>query len=102
MYKRAKKTNDTIVQLNDQRFATILRILKSLDDNQCYLKLSIFNVAHINPFNEFDHIKEVVTTEDCNDDIVMLPINTIKRKALLLDINSSKYLCTLPNNIEIQ
>ncbi|OXU21401.1 hypothetical protein TSAR_001119 [Trichomalopsis sarcophagae] len=101
-YKRAKKTNDTTVLLKDDRFATILYFLKTQNDKRCYLKLSILNVPRSNPFSGIYHIKKVIRTENYNDSIVILPIDSIEKKAIFVDLNCIQYVCTLPNNIEIQ
>ena len=98
-YKRTKKTDDSIVELESGEFARIIEILE--DNDQCILRLSLIHVFCDNPFSEVVHIKKI-RCEDNPDKCFTVSILNVKRKVLLVSVTTARYLCILPNTVEIQ
>ena len=99
-YKRTKKTDDSIVELESGEFARIIEILKYND--QCILRLSLIHVFCDNPFPEVVHIKKIRCEDNNPDQCLTVSILNIKRKVLLVSVTTARYLCVLPNTVEIQ
>lgn len=96
-YTNVTKTNDSTVQLHSNNFGQILDIIKI--GNQCHLKLSKITTFTENPFN-VPHIKKIFS-EDF-EDYTVVPITEVKCKIVLVNIRTSRYLCQLPNDFEVQ
>lgn len=93
-----KKTDDTVIQLRSGEFGRIINIVHK--NNQCYLQLSLINTFPNAPFSGVSHIQSVMSEEIENTFIT--PITNVHNKIILLNVKNARYLCTLPNNIEIQ
>ncbi|OXU16412.1 hypothetical protein TSAR_013787 [Trichomalopsis sarcophagae] len=97
-YNRANKTDDTIVQLQTEEFGRIMKIINV--NGQCYFKISIFEMFSDNPFEGVSHIKKI-KSENYTHTIYTL-INDIKCKVIVVNAKNARYLCSLPNSIEVQ
>ncbi|OXU18996.1 hypothetical protein TSAR_015822 [Trichomalopsis sarcophagae] len=97
-YSRAKKTDDTVVQLRSGEFGRIIDIVHT--NNQCYLHLSLFHTFPTEPFSGVSYIQRVMFEETKNT--FTTPITNVDNKIILLNVKNARYLCTLPNNTEIQ
>ena len=97
-YKRASKTDDTVVQLKSKQFGPIIKILKV--NTLCYLSIAVIEVFTENPFPGVNHITKIKCEEEKPSLIVS--INDVKQKLILINVKNARYLCSLPNTIEIQ
>lgn len=97
-YKRATKTDDTVVQLKCGQFGRIIDIVNIND--QCFLHLRLFKICSNCPFKDVYHIQKV----DCElvNNTFLTPVNNVKQKTIYINVKNEQYLCTLPNTVEIQ
>ena len=79
-------------------FGRILHIVNVED--KCY-----FNISSIIPYKDhpFEGVSHILRVEYENEEISsFVHIDSIKEKVLLINTRSSRYLCTLPNTVEVQ
>ncbi|XP_057324143.1 uncharacterized protein LOC130666848 [Microplitis mediator] len=93
-YEKTNKTNNTIVQLEDKRFAEI----------QCfylknYLTFIEVDILIADCVNDFEHIFKI--TKRANKSII-LPVTKIISKVILVTVGNDNYICMQPNNFEVQ
>ena len=97
-YSRVKKTDDTIVELISGEYGRILDILKK--NQECFLHLRLFDVSPEYPFQNISHIKKIKCKNKNNKRVTS--ISDVRQKDILVNARNSRYLCTLPNTVEIQ
>lgn len=99
-YKRAKKTDDTVVQLRTGEYARVIDILKRNDE--CHLQLSVIETYAEHPFTPVDHIKRISNENELEANFFLRPVVDVKCKVLLVNARNARYVGTLPNNEEVQ
>ncbi|OXU18832.1 hypothetical protein TSAR_016289 [Trichomalopsis sarcophagae] len=87
IFKGEKKTDDSYIQLRNDQFCRILKILHC--GNNCILKLKSIPIHSNDPFHGVRHIKQL-KNEDCNN-IIFTDINYVNSKVMVIIIENAIY-----------
>lgn len=93
-YKRAAQTDDTMVQLKDERIGRINLIFK--EKGTVSLLLKIFEIERVQQFPE--HIKKI--SKNIEDRFEIVPAEDILQKLILITTAKESYVSELPNPYE--
>lgn len=97
-YKMAVLTDDTMIELKSNKvFGQIMSIMNF--DGECYLQLSIIQLAQEKPF-DVPHIEKIESQDERV--FVKVHITEMKSKVMHLELENARYLCRFPNDFEIQ
>ena len=92
LYDRSKKTDDTVIQLKN----TIIKIVKFVCfEKQYYMIVRKIMIAPIKDNVPMSHLMRIIKKEK------NIIVTSIKRKMIFIDVEE-RYVCALPNTIEIQ
>ena len=96
LYSRPDKTNDTVVQLRSEHFAEIRNFI--YENNSVLSTVEILHVNNEDNSLDVEHIFRVTRSQT----IQVVPIADFVQKMLYMNLESSEYVCQIPNVFEVQ
>lgn len=96
-YRKARRTNDTMIQLHSGEYGQIIHII--LLNNKCHMQISKITISSNKPFN-VSYMDRIELEDYVHSSIV--PISDVKSKVIHIDVGYCRYLCKPPNIFEIQ
>lgn len=99
LYTRPKKTNDTVVLMKNKKIVEITNFCCIGNENRISGNELIVKEITAGANMKISHIRQVV---EIKSNVVDAMLTDIEMKMVCIDINKVKYVCFLPNAIEIQ
>ncbi|KAJ8687362.1 hypothetical protein QAD02_023156 [Eretmocerus hayati] len=99
-YTRDELRDDTFVKMDDGKYGRIFKILKEADSDRAYFQLIPVSISTELPFSGIHHIKKI-DSEDINSKFIV-SADRIESKVLHIDVRYSRFVCEMPNSVEVQ
>ena len=96
VYKRAKKFNNSCVQLENQNYAIAQKILRLPNQSELWTLITPIRLSrnsHISP-----NIKTCAF--DYQSSVELIPFKKVMRKCILINLSNDNFICDVPNFYE--